>query len=280
MGRKRAPNLRSCPITRSQWDKMLSAYRERATIKNVMEAGGVGKRVARRAVMEGWPDHNLPPFVELASSGTTVHKEMARLRESWEESATTQGEAARMAAEQAQAARITMASALQATQLSQQMAQQMMEKLNNGECAFPEDLTPKIVQQVVRSLDTSAAIVEKAIKIEKMRTGEPEAQLGIQIGIMLERCNDDELDIVIKTGHLPDRLLDQRRLVVATPTEAGDIEEARARGELTPEEAAMAEEKPKKDAEANEEEFALGIPDGVDLGDLSDDDEPKAAAGS
>lgn len=256
---------------------MLAAYRERPTIKNVMEVGGVGKRVARRAVMEGWPDHSLPPFIELASAGTTVHKEMARIRESWEESATTQGEAARMAAEQAQAARITMASALQATQLSQQMAQQMMEKLANGECAFPEELTPKIVQQVVRSLDTSAAIVEKAIKIEKMRTGEPEAQLGIQIGIMLERCNDDELDLVITTGHLPDRLLDQRRLVIATPTEAGDIEEARARGEKTAEEAAMAEEKAEEATEDDEEAFGLGLPDGVDL---SDDDEPKAAAGS
>lgn len=275
MGRKRAPNLRSCPITRSQWDKMLAAYRERATIKNVMEAGGVGKRVARRAVMEGWPDHNLPPFVELASSGTSVHKEMARIRESWEDAATTQGEAARMAAEQAMAARVTMDSALQATRLSQKLAVEMMEKLERGECAFPDELTPKVVQQVVRSLDTSAAIVEKAIKIEKMRTGEPEAQLGIQIGIMLERCNEDELEIVIKTGHLPDRLLDQRRLIVATPDEAGNIEEARALGELSPEEAAM--QAPEEADEDDEESFGMGLPDGLDL---NDDDEPKAAAGS
>jgi hypothetical protein len=254
---------------------MLAAYRERATIKNVMEAGGVGKRVARRAVMEGWPDHNLPPFVELASSGTSVHKEMARIRESWEDAATTQGEAARMAAEQAMAARVTMDSALQATRLSQKLAVEMMEKLERGECAFPDELTPKVVQQVVRSLDTSAAIVEKAIKIEKMRTGEPEAQLGIQIGIMLERCNEDELEIVIKTGHLPDRLLDQRRLIVATPDEAGNIEEARALGELSPEEAAM--QAPEEADEDDEESFGMGLPDGLDL---NDDDEPKAAAGS
>ena len=84
MGSRRdAPNLRNYSVTRSQWDKMLAAYRERPTIKSVMAAGEVGKRIARRAVMEGWPDLSLPPFVEVVVSGSTVHKEMAVLRESW-----------------------------------------------------------------------------------------------------------------------------------------------------------------------------------------------------
>ena len=104
-------------ISRPVWDKMLAAYRERPQIKHVMQAAGVGKKMARRAIMEGWPDHSLPPFVELEAGGTSVHKEMAKLRETWQEAEITRGEAARQAAEKAMAARTTMAMAFQRIRL-------------------------------------------------------------------------------------------------------------------------------------------------------------------
>jgi hypothetical protein len=254
---------------------MLVAYRERPTIKNVMAAGGVGKRVARRAVMEGWPDHSLPPFVELASAGTTVHREMARIRESWEEAATTQGEAARMAAEQAMAARTIMASAMRSSLLIENMLTDLLQRVQNGESLLPEEITPKVVNQLMGAQTKLADAVKRAIEIEKLRVGEPEAQLGIQIGIMLERCTDDELEIVVNTGHLPDRLLDQRRLVVASITE-GDEEEGPAQQDEGEEPEDSTQVEAAVEATVEDEAFGLGLPDGLDF----DDGEPESAVGS
>jgi hypothetical protein len=203
---------------------MLAAYRERPTIKSVMAAGGVGKRIARRAVMEGWPDLSLPPFIELMSSGTTVHKEMAVLRESWEEAAITKGEAARQAAEEAMAARLAMKSAIQSAQLAHQYAEKVLGLLNNVELSV-EDVTPKLVYQLVRTMESSNATLEKAMKIEQMQMGKPEQVLGIQIGILLERCNDSELEVVVTTGELPSRILDQRKRVIEAVSEESKAEQ-------------------------------------------------------
>lgn len=222
--RRSSPNLRNYSVTRSQWDKMLAAYRERPTIKSVMAAGGVGKRIARRAVMEGWPDLSLPPFIELMSSGTTVHKEMAVLRESWEEAAITKGEAARQAAEEAMAARLAMKSAIQSAQLAHQYAEKVLGLLNNVELSV-EDVTPKLVYQLVRTMESSNATLEKAMKIEQMQMGKPEQVLGIQIGILLERCNDSELEVVVTTGELPSRILDQRKRVIEAVSEESKAEQ-------------------------------------------------------
>ena len=221
--RKRRPNIRRSPITRSKWDKMLAAYRERPTIKHVSQAGEVGMKTARRAVNEGWPDLNLPPFIELAASGSNVHKEMAVMRESWEESALTQGEAARMAAEEGLAARITMDAAVRSMRMSQTYAERILEKIDEGEMIIPEKVTPRLVQSLIRSMESASNIVEKAMKIERMRAGEPEKTLGIQIGIMLEKCTLEELSEVASTGHMPARVLGHREAVkeaVAPPIDA------------------------------------------------------------
>jgi hypothetical protein len=204
---------------------MLAAYRERPTIQSVMEAG-VGKRIARRAIMEGWPDLSLPPFIELLSSGTSVHKEMAVMRENWQEAAVVQGEAARMAAEQAMAARISMAAALQSSRLAQGYAALALKKLEAGELALPEEITPKVLQSIVTSLEKSAAVVERAVRIQHMQAGEPEAVLDSQIIVLINQCKDDELDGVIATGCVPGRLLDHRRRVIDAVSESAAEERA------------------------------------------------------
>lgn len=235
MGSRRSiPNIRRSSITRTQWDKMLAAYRERPTIQSVM-AAGAGKRIARRAIMEGWPDLSLPPFIELLSSGTSVHKEMAVMRETWQEAAVTQGEATRLAAEEAMAARVSMSAALQASRLAQGYASMLLKKLENGELSLPEEITPKVMQQIVMALDRSAAVVERAVRIERLRTGEPEATLGSSIIVLINQCKEDELESVIATGTVPSRLLDQRRRVIDAVSESAAEEKALI--EIEPEDA-------------------------------------------
>jgi len=206
-------------ISRPVWDKMLVAYRERPQIKHVMEAAGVGKKMARRAILEGWPDHSLPPFVQLIAGSSTIHKEMAKVRESWETADVTRGEAARQAAEEALAARTVMSMALRTMKLNQHVLEKFMEKLEAGEIPIPEEMTPKVLYQLTKSMDAAAAVVQKAMDVERKRMGEPEQVLGIQIGLLLDHCEDGELELIMQTGEVPRRLLDQRAGASAAPAE-------------------------------------------------------------
>ena len=220
---KRRPKL--CPITRDQWDTMYKAWRQRPSVASVMEAGGVGRRIATRAINVGWPDVSLPPFSELLKGSPSVHREMQAYREQWEEAALTKGEAARQAAEEAMAARISMSAALKASRMAQGYAAQVLERLEQGQAHIPEEITPKVIYQIVRSLESSATVVEKAMKVEQMRASKPEEVLGIEIGILLERCSDDELEAVGSTGHLPARIVSQRK---AIQSHIGAIDESDA----------------------------------------------------
>jgi hypothetical protein len=186
-----------------------------------MQAGGVGYKTAKRAISEGWPDLSLPPFAEL-QAGTSVHKEMALTRESWEEAAITKGEAARQAAEEAMAARITMDAAIRSMRMSQGYAARILEKIEEGDALIPEKITPRIVLALVNAMNTAAGTVEKAMKIERMRQGEPEKILGIQIGMLIERCSLEELEATAATGDVPARVLGQREVVKTLVSEVAD----------------------------------------------------------
>lgn len=216
-----APNLRNYAVTREQWDKMLAAYRQHPTIKVVMEAGDVGKRIARRAVMVGWPDLQLPPFVKLLTGGSSVHKEMAIYRESWQEAAVTKGEAARQAAGEALAARTAMQSATAAAEIAQTLAKKLLKFMGSDDFEFSaEDFNLKLVGQVVRALDTSTAALQKATKIEQMCMGGPEQVLGIEVMQVIGLCNPEELQAIASSGEIPSRLLDQRRRVIDVMAES------------------------------------------------------------
>lgn len=258
MARKRGrPPGGRCPITREQWDEMLAAYRERPTIKSVMEAGNCGKRAARRAIQEGWPDHGLPPFIEMKGEALAVHKEMATFRETWQEAAITKGEAARQAAEEAMAARISMDAALRAAKLNMALTEAVISRIEEcPEAVVPEDITPKTIYQLTRALESANNVVEKAMKIAQMQAGKPESVLGVEIGILLERCNDDELQLVADTGSLPDRIVEQRRNVTAQLAMTAETDaEAVA---LTEGEDDQAENNSQSEAEESEPEAAAG----------------------
>ncbi len=232
MSPKRAIGRR-CPVTRSQWDKMLAAYRERPTIQHVMDSGQCGKRAARRAILEGWPDHGYPPFVELGGEASSIHKEMSVFRETWAEADVTRGEAARQAAEEAMAARISMDAALKASRLAQGYAAKVLEKLEQDpDSMIPDNITPKIVLQLCTSLEKSAIVVEKAMKVEQMRAGKPEAVLGVEIGILIDRCSNDELELVAQSGELPARIIDTRRNIHAMAATAETDAESAARQDV------------------------------------------------
>lgn len=276
-GKRRVP--RSPGVERSIWDKMLAAYRERPVIQAVMAAGGVGRRIARRAIMEGWPDQSLPPFVELMSGNASVHHEMAKVRESWETSAVTQGEAARQAAEEALAARVALDSSIRSARIMQRLSEKLLTRIElDQDEILGEELNPKLVLQVLKGMEAVNNTIEKAIRIQRMHLGSPESALGVEIGMLLDTLQTDELEVVAETGEIPMRVLDQRKMV------GRHVDD-----ETAAEAAALESGRDDDPDDRNIEEFMRGNdvaarpgPPESDLdddSDLIDDDPPDAAVG-
>ena len=202
---------RTGKVTRVQWDKMLAAFRENPTVANLMREAGVGRKMAKRAIFDGWPERALPPFVTLTTGMTTIHKEMAKLN-NWDDADIVREEAAKQGAREAHASFTLMSSAIRMLDLNMKQAALVIEKLEQGALRFPEDgeIGPKYIYQLTKSMDTAGALVQKALEVERKRLGEPEEILGAQFIQIFNMCSMDELDDVIKTGTLPDRLMDAR----------------------------------------------------------------------
>ena len=206
-------------IDRETWDRMLEAYKEKPVAKHVELTAKVGRRVAFRAIHEGWPIISLPPFKDIISGKVGARAFMIqKIQKQASQDALTsptqrdiaKSEAAKQAAEEALAARATMSNAIKIMRMNQAITEKLLEQIDRGDIPIPEDVTPKLLFQLTKSMDTAAAIVQKAIDIERTRIGEPDQVLGIQIGVLLEACSEDELSRVMLTGEIPRRLLDQR----------------------------------------------------------------------
>lgn len=226
--KKPPPKITAKNMTRRAWDEMLMAWRQRPTVRYVSKRCMIGEATVKRAVHEGWPSLGLPPLAELAT-GSNVHFEMAVQRESWAERAIVEGEAARQAAEEALAARTVMRVGLDTLKKSQTFLDKCMKRLDEaGEDGLPETITPKVLLQLVTATEKSTGIVERAMKLERMRAGEPEMVMGIVIGQMIERLSDSELLEVIESKAMPSRLVDQRRTVLAQLSTVDESDEETA----------------------------------------------------
>ena len=178
--------------------------------------------------MEGWPAMGWPPFQKLISSGTTVHKELAVLQEDWQSQAAQQGESARQAAQEAMAARVAMSAAMQAAQLNQGVMRGLLQRMTNDPDSFvPTEVDTKVIYQLTKSLAASTEILNRAFDIQEKRAGAPENTLGTFMIELLERCTDGELELVVRSGALPNRVLDHRKVIDTYAT--ADVTEAEAR---------------------------------------------------
>lgn len=92
------------------------------------------------------------------------------------------------------------------------LTDKILEGIETGDVEVPEQLDHKVLASLTASVDKMTSAMERAIKIEKGRAGEPEKNLGVKIGILLDGCSEEELDQIIESGGaLPPRV---RALVV------------------------------------------------------------------
>jgi len=151
--------------------------------------------------------------LEQEVNGTLATLEEAKMRAELEEQRIANVEHRAIVADntsksatEAAAARMTLKHCMTLGAIYGHIAERTLDMIENGQLEMPKTLTPKTVASLAGSLDKLTSATERAVAMEKGRAGEPEKILGVQIGILLDACTPDELDIVAETGHLPQRL--------------------------------------------------------------------------
>lgn len=203
--RGRRPRVSGMP--REVWQRLLSAWQEKPTVTHLVQTCKVGERQAKRAVYIGYPEIGAPPLSEVRPDPILVHAKMAEQRD---EAMVhrAENEAARRSAEEATAARATLGGAAKTAQAVLHLATRVVELIEQGKLEISEDqVTPKLLLDLCTAIDRSSVAVERAMRIERIHAGEPEAVLGMRIGLLLDQCSTEELNGIRREGRLPLRLL-------------------------------------------------------------------------
>jgi len=109
-------------------------------------------------------------------------------------------------AEEAAASRLTMRTAAGIAAIVATLTEKFLDDLEQGRIKLPETLDHKTVLLLARAADISASTVERALSIERKRLGQPEQIVGVQLGMMLESCTDEELEHIMQNKQAPARL--------------------------------------------------------------------------
>ena len=110
-------------------------------------------------------------------------------------------------ADEAAMARVSKSNCLNLAAVLSYTVDKLMEGIEDGTInLLPSDVNLKHLTGLTMAVERLTAAMERTIKIEKGRVGEPDKVLGIQIGLLLDGCSDEELEKIMECGQLPTRL--------------------------------------------------------------------------
>lgn len=214
---------------------------ENPTIKSLMESASVGRIVAKRALMLGWPELNLPALPNAAKAlidPSEVHKQMAGMHDKRKEiaenlfgnaetkplEAEVVGEANRITAESSMAARVAASVAVKSARAVEKFIDRFTELIDNNDIELPEKVRIEHIIALAKAADTAAGAIHKATQTEKLTLGEPDSVAGAHVAAILIGATKEEMRLVIETGNIPPRLLGIAAKEVMPVAEAEIIE--------------------------------------------------------
>jgi hypothetical protein len=224
--KKSSPNP-AYTLTAEKYALMLNHYitTENPTVKSLMEASGVGRIVAKRALTLGWPELNLPPLIDAAKNlidPVEVHKQMASMHDKRKEieenlfgpvTKTDEApieavsEANRRLAESGMAARIALSTAVKSARVVEKFVDKVAELINQGEIELPEKISLQHLFMITKAADTAAGAIHKATQTERLSLGEPDNVAGAHVAAILIGATAEELKQVALGHGIPPRLL-------------------------------------------------------------------------
>ncbi len=238
--KKSSPNP-AYTLTAEKYATMLKHYvtTQNPTVKSLMDASGVGRIVAKRALMLGWPELNLPPLINAAKElvdPIEVHKQMASMQDKRKEieenlfgalqkdsnepiPADVITEVNRRAAESGMAARIAQSVAVKSARAVEKFIDKVADLIEQGEIELPEKVRMEHLLLLAKAADTAAGSIYKATQVEKLTLGEPDNIQGAHVAAILIGATKEEIEQVAMGGPLPKRLLG-----INTPDKFIDVE--------------------------------------------------------
>ena len=223
-------------VTRILWEKMAAAYRDGANVRHVALTCAIPQPLAWKAVNTGFPSLRLPAIKEFVADPGGLHEKMYKIRQAELAPVEARQEATHRSAVEATASMHVLKGAVHAAEVSVRLAEHVLKLLKEDKLDV-ETVTPAVVVALTRAVEVSGVAVERALRIERLRTGEPEVVVGVQIGLLLNNCTPDELIAVRDTGRLPARILglaapiaaeDVRRPVIDAVASPGDKDAGQA----------------------------------------------------
>ena len=207
-------------ITRPLYAAMKEAYLARPKIEYVARTCGVGLRMARRAVRQGWDDMNLPPLEQ------AVREELKHQGANGGQGPTTSGDLALQPA----SADVLMRSATAMGQMLEQCTNQILGRMQNGEGLLDEEISLEMISRLVRANNTCSELLRRSLELQEHEQNKPHESDGVRIGMLLDRCTNEELEHIAETGELPARLIDAHppglrellRAIAEEPTESDE----------------------------------------------------------
>lgn len=192
-------------MTRERWAQIERAWREQPTQRHIETTCKLGPRLAYQAIHAGFPEIGAAPLKVAAATSVEVFDAMAK-RTQQAGTLAARKEAARQAADEATAARAILRSAASSAQVVASFAEEILGAVERGEMKLGP-VTPGSILRLVTAVEKASSAVEKALKIERMRTGQPDTVVGLQIVGLMDQCSPEEMAFTARTGQLPPRLL-------------------------------------------------------------------------
>lgn len=210
-------------VSLTQWQQAYTAWAERPNVDYVAAITGLPKVTVKRLIDHGAPEIAAPAMRRIPLDPIRVQQAMTT-RRAQELSVPVQDETIGRAADEASAARAVLRASLRIAQSLAITAEKTLKLVESGKITLEGELTIDHLLRLTRAVEGANNAVHRAMQIDRLRTGQPETVLGLQVGLMLDGLSDEELVRVRADEKLPARLLGMSaRAVVdatATPTVA------------------------------------------------------------
>lgn len=220
---------------------------------------GISWRVVRQAYNFGWPELRMPPLVDIEVKQEEIDRILGEVESRAQEEIDLRGQAraeaievghqvaieaqlrernaalhrqgkdprieeARRKAQEIKATKGALEAAMQAVLAAKLYGREILKLVEGGQMDLPAKVDARAITSLARAVNVSTGALERAVRVERLRSGRPAEVVGVQIGLLLETATDDELGEIQRTGRIPPRILGLSRAVEPIDRDAIDVE--------------------------------------------------------
>jgi hypothetical protein len=198
-------------LTKKNWQDVLERYAKTGKPSEIASQLGLAKRAVEDLIEHGIPRLGLPGIRDYSVDTAELHLDLHRQREvqqaSLKREDVTEAITERAISEAA-VAQNTLAGAGKTGIIIGAYVDELLKRVQAGHLpmAFPEALTPSLLEDLAKAMKANAEATEKAVKLMRLTAGEPTELIEHKIAGLVATCTTEELREAALNGRIPRRL--------------------------------------------------------------------------